>query len=215
MRPVFRPAAALAALSMAACSPATSSARSGTTTPSPAEQVRADSGLMAWTDADVRFMQGMILHHAQAIQIAGWADGHGASQTVRVLAGRIVVSQQDEINIMATWLRDRRQSVPDTGSAHLAMPGMDHGAQAPGMLSATQLAQLDAARGTEFDRLFMTFMIQHHRGALVMVQTLLGSTGAAQQPRVFKIASDMHADQEAEIDRMTQMLQQQSGGRTP
>jgi uncharacterized protein (DUF305 family) len=159
------------------------------------------------TEADVRFMTGMIHHHAQALLIAGWAPGHGASQAVRILCERIIVAQQDEIDLMGRFLREWGQPVPDADPAHATMPGMHH-PMMPGMLNAEQLAQLDAARGTEFDRLFLTFMIQHHQGALTMVQQLLAEPGAARDDNVFKLVSDMNADQTTEIDRMYTMLAQ-------
>ena len=158
------------------------------------------------TQADVNFMSGMIGHHAQAIMIAGWAPSHGASPTIQTLAARIIVSQNDEIHFMRNWLRDRGLPVPDTTGHMMAMPGMDHSTMMPGMLTEAQLAQLDAARGKEFDRLFLTFMIQHHKGAITMVNQLIGSPGAAQDDVVFKYISDVNADQTTEIDRMNTML---------
>jgi uncharacterized protein (DUF305 family) len=160
------------------------------------------------TAADIHFMTGMIGHHAQAVKIAGWAASHGASSSIQTLAARIIVSQNDEIRFMQNWLRDHGQPVPavDTAHAHMAMPGMDHGEMMPGMLTAEQLAQLDAARGKEFDRLFLTFMMQHHRGAITMVNQLIESPGAAQDDLVFKFISDVNADQTTEIDRMATML---------
>ena len=173
----------------------------------PAEQARADSGRPPWTDADVHFMQGMIVHHNQAVLIAGWAPSHGAGPAILRLSERIVVAQRDEIAIMATWLRDRRLSVPDSTAIQHTMPGMpDHPMPMPGMLTAEQLRRLDAARGVEFDRLFLTYMIQHHQGAVTMVDQLLGSTGAAQEVLLYKIASDVYADQTTEIVFMTNML---------
>jgi uncharacterized protein (DUF305 family) len=178
----------------------------------PAEQARADGGRPAYTAADARFMRGMIAHHAQAVVMADWAATHGARADVRVLAGRILVAQQDEIALMQRWLRERGESVPDAGAAHdaashhtagHAVP--DTNAGAPGMLTREQLARLDAARGAEFDRLFLTFMIQHHEGALTMVRQLFASPGAAQDVDVFRLASDIEADQVTEIERMHAM----------
>jgi len=172
----------------------------------PAAQAAADSGRPAYTAADVYFMSGMIGHHGQAVLMAGWAPSHGASPAVRALCERIVVGQRDEIGLMQRWLRERGQPVPDGDASHDMMPGMDHAKLMPGMLTAAQLAQLDAARGPEFDRLFLTFMIQHHEGAIIMVEQLFGAAGAAQDDNVFKFASDVHVDQITEIDRMTLML---------
>src|SRR6266566_8899252 len=133
---------------------------------SPAAQARPDSGRPPYTSADVHFMAGMISHHAQAVQIAGWAPSHGASAALRALCERIVVGQRDEIAAMQRWLREHGQPVADPDPRGYSMPGMDHPMLMPGMLTPEQLAQLDSARGPEFDRLFLTFMIQHHRGAV-------------------------------------------------
>ncbi|MEP6590654.1 MAG: DUF305 domain-containing protein [Gemmatimonadota bacterium] len=157
---------------------------------------------------DVEFMTGMIGHHAQAIVMAKWAPTHGASASLQIMAARIINSQEDEIATMARWLRDHNLPVPD-GSAHgmtMHMDGMDHVMLMPGMLTEDQMKALDAARGVAFDRLFLTFMIQHHTGALTMVDKLFGSYGAAQDEIVFKFANDVNADQGSEIDRMHTML---------
>jgi uncharacterized protein (DUF305 family) len=151
-------------------------------------------------------MSGMIAHHAQAVQMAGWAPGHGASPAVRRLCERIVVAQRDEIAFMQQWLRARNLPVPEPDPRGHLMPGMDHPMLMPGMLTPEQMTQLDRAREAEFDRLFLTFMIQHHQGALAMVEQLVGSPGAAQDEYVFKFASDVNADQTTEIDRMYEML---------
>jgi uncharacterized protein (DUF305 family) len=151
------------------------------------------------TEADARFMSAMIGHHTQALVMAGWAPTHGASAPVRRLAERIMSGQQDEIATMQQWLRDRGLPVPD---AH--HPG--HGHLMPGMLTDAQMKQLAEARGPEFDRLFLTFMIQHHRGAVAMVKDLVGTPGAAQDETVFKFASDVNVDQSTEIARMERLL---------
>lgn len=160
------------------------------------------------TAADVHFMSGMIHHHAQAVLIARWAPTHGASAELQRLAERIVVGQNDEIALMQNWLRDRGEPVPDgtPGPMKMKMDGMEHEMLMPGMLTADQLAQLDRARGAEFDRLFLRFMIQHHEGAITMVNELFGSPGAGQDEVVFRFASDVYADQTTEIDRMEKML---------
>lgn len=204
----------LAVVAVAACSSATRApARSGAEPRTgdqailtPAAQARADSGRPPYTAADAHFMSGMIGHHAQAVLMAGWAPTHGASQAVRALCERIVVGQRDEIVIMQRWLRERHETVPDADASYHMMAGMDHPMLMPGMLTAEQLAQLDRARGPEFDRLFLTFMIQHHQGAITMVEQLFGAQGAAQDDTVFKFASDVNADQATEIDRMNTML---------
>jgi uncharacterized protein (DUF305 family) len=176
-------------------------------------KAREDSARRPYTAADVRFMTGMIGHHSQAILMAGWAPTHGASPSVRVLCDRIINAQRDEIATMQQWLRDRQQPVPDATPMAMAMDGHDHAAMGhehpmlmPGMLTEEQLKQLDAARGKDFDLLFLTFMIQHHKGAVQMVKELFGSYGAAQDDLVFKFASDVNVDQTTEIARMERML---------
>lgn len=179
-----------------------------------AQATAADSGRPPFNAADVHFMSGMIDHHAQAILIAGWAPSHGASASVRALCERIVVGQRDEIALMQRWLRERGQSVPDGDASHTHdMPAMDHAtALMPGMLTPAQLAQLDAARGPEFDRLFLTFMIQHHQGAITMVNELFSANGATLDDLIFKYASDVNVDQTTEINRMGRMLAAMSSG---
>jgi uncharacterized protein (DUF305 family) len=189
------------------------------------ERARADSARYPYTKADIAFMTGMIHHHAQAIEMSQWAPTHGASAEVQRLAARIINAQRDEIGTMQRWLRIRNQPVPDPehggmdmhSSMHGGMAGMhedsgahnDHGAHEmlmPGMLTPAQMKELDAARGQEFDRLFLTFMIQHHSGAVSMVKDLFGSYGAAQDELVFKFANDVNVDQTTEIARMRKML---------
>ncbi len=160
------------------------------------------------TEADVEFMSGMISHHAQAIVMARWAESHGASQSIMTLAGRIINAQQDEIGIMQQWLRDRHLPVPEarpTGMK-MVMNGVEHDMLMPGMLTENQMKQLDQSRGPEFDRLFLTFMIQHHQGAVSMVEKLFDSPGAGENEVVFKFASDVNVDQATEIARMEKML---------
>jgi uncharacterized protein (DUF305 family) len=150
------------------------------------------------TVADVRFMQGMIGHHAQAVTMAALVPTHGAGEQVAKLAQKIDISQRDEIGLMKRWLADRGQAVPDDLHAH-AM-------QMPGMLTPEQMKRLEAARGREFDRLFLRFMIQHHEGALTMVEALFDSPGAAQDSEIFRFVTDVDADQRAEIYVMQSML---------
>jgi uncharacterized protein (DUF305 family) len=172
------------------------------------ERARADSLRYPYTKADVEFMSGMIHHHAQAIQISQWAPTHGASPAVIRLTERIINAQTDEINLMRTWLRDRNQEVPEPNPAgmKMVMGGMEHTMPMPGMLTDAQLKELDAARGPQFDHLFLTYMIQHHRGAVDMVKTLFASRGAGQDETIFKFAADVEVDQSTEIRRMLQML---------
>ena len=152
-------------------------------------------------------MAGMIHHHTQAITMAQWVPTHDGSDALRRMAERIDVGQRDEIALMQRWLRDRGLPVPDTAMSHdHMMAGMDHSMQMPGMLTPEQMAQLDTARGVQFDRLFLVFMIQHHRGAITMVDQLFGSQGATQDEISFRMASDIYADQSTEIARMQRML---------
>lgn len=151
-----------------------------------------------YTEADVRFMQGMIAHHAQAIYMSQLAAAHEASPRLLKFAQKIDQSQRGEIRLMQQWLRANGQFAPDTSAwRHMTMPGM---------LSAAQLAQLDGAKGTEFDRLFLLFMIQHHEGALKMVDDLFATPLAAQDVDVSVFANDVQVVQTAEIGLMRQML---------
>ena len=143
-------------------------------------------------------MQNMIGHHAQAIAMSALAPSRGASDNVLRLARKIDISQRDEIEMMKEWLADRKQAAPDDAQAHAMMM--------PGMLTAEQLEQLSAARGREFDRLFLTFMIRHHTGALQMVDALFKSPGAGQDSDIFRFATDVGADQRDEIFVMQTML---------
>jgi len=176
--------------------------------PAAIAKAKADSARYPYTAADVHFMTAMIGHHAQAIVMSGWAPTHGASSSVRILAERIISAQQDEIASMQQWLRDRLQPVPDphTMGMKMTMGGEEHVMLMPGMLTEAQMKQLDQARGPEFDRLFLKFMIQHHRGAVTMVKELFDTYGAGQDQTIFKVASDVNTDQNTEIARMEKML---------
>ena len=177
--------------------------------PPPDPPARPDLVRQPYSDADINFMSGMIPHHAQAVLIAGWARSHGAREDIVVLCERQVVAQRDEIATMRNWLRDRGQPVPAADATHhrMKMNGVEHDMLMPGMLSPADLAQLDKARGTEWDRLFLTFMIRHHEGALKMVDELFASYGAMQDDDVYTLASDIHADQTIEIERMHKLLE--------
>ncbi|MFL5614904.1 MAG: DUF305 domain-containing protein [Gemmatimonadaceae bacterium] len=185
---------------------------------------RADSIKRPYTAADVAFVNGMIHHHAQAIVISTWAPTHGASAEVRTLCGRVINAQLDEIHRMQQWLADRGQPLVapqltrDTSMRN--MPGMHdmhnmHETLMPGMLSDAQLDSLDHARGEVFDRLFLTYMIQHHTGAVKMVQQLFSTYGAGQDETIFKMATDINVDQRTEIARMQRMLVKLELGITP
>jgi uncharacterized protein (DUF305 family) len=161
-------------------------------------QTPAPSGPAKPSAGDSAFMTGMIGHHAQAIVMAHLAPSRVANGQVKILADRIIVSQRDEILAMETWLREHGLPVPD--SAH-----HQHGPAMPGMLSPAQMTELENARGPEFDRLFVTLMMQHHQGAITMVDQLLQSPGA-HDSFVYRFAADVHADQSAEIERMARLL---------
>ena len=156
-----------------------------------------------YTPADVAFMQGMIYHHTQALLMAGWAPDRAASADVQTLCARIISGQKDEIVIMAQWLSERHEPVPHPEPEHMMHGTPSH--MMPGMLTTEQLAQLDRARGPEFDELFLRFMIQHHEGAITMVNELFDK-GAGEENPVYKIASGVFADQTTEIERMQRML---------
>lgn len=168
-----------------------------------------------YSEADIKFMTGMIPHHAQAVVMAGWAQTHGANPALQLMCERMLISQRDEIAMMRTWLRDRGLPVPAADATHMTMEhdGMKHDMLMPGMLTPDEMAALDKARGKEFDRLFLIGMIKHHQGAIGMVEELFASHGAAQDDQIYLFASDVQADQAAEIERMQLMLEALGGGR--
>ena len=166
------------------------------------EQAR-DLSQVQYIGADIKFMQGMVGHHSQAIEMTDLLATRTASADMKKLAQRISISQIDEIKMMQEWLRQRGQQVP-TGKEHHT-----HGAALmPGMLTDDEMAQLAGSKGKAFDRLFLASMIKHHQGALTMVSDLLATPGAAQDSTVFAFASDVEADQSAEIARMAGMLKE-------
>jgi len=154
------------------------------------------------TAADVKFMQGMIGHHAQAVEMVGLLMANSNSTDMKRLGLRIQVSQDDEMNMMRTWLKDRGQAIPGPHAHH------EPGGFMPGMLTAEEMTQLANAKGVEFDRLFLQGMIKHHGGAITMVEELFKSPGAAQEGGIFAFASDVVADQQMEMDRMGAMLKE-------
>lgn len=156
------------------------------------------------TAADIGFMKGMIGHHAQALVMTALITERSSRPELALLAERITVSQRDEITLMQLWLRDRGEEAPNP-SAH-AHHDAGHAALMPGMLTPAELETLGAARGATFDRLFLEYMIRHHEGALQMVADLRRSPGALQEPQLFDFASDVDADQRAEIARMRRLL---------
>jgi uncharacterized protein (DUF305 family) len=160
------------------------------------------------SQADVQFMQGMIMHHAQAIEMTALIPTHSQNQDLRLLGARISSSQQDEIKFMKRWLAAREEPV---SLAMPGMPGMDRSGKPmplmPGMLTPQQMKALRAAQGAKFDRLFLTGMIQHHNGALIMVKDLFDTAGAGQDAELFNFATDADNAQRAEIRIMQSMLE--------
>jgi uncharacterized protein (DUF305 family) len=161
------------------------------------------------SQADVEFMQGMIMHHSQAVEMTALIESHTENKAVRSLGAKISSSQSDEISFMQRWLRARGQA---TSMAMPGMPEMDANgkpmAPMPGMLMPAQMEALRKARGAEFDRLFLTGMIQHHGGALVMVKDLFDTPGAGQDADLFNFATDADNTQRAEIRIMEHMLEE-------
>lgn len=162
-----------------------------------------DLSKVGFTPADVKFMQGMIGHHQQAIEMVALIAERTSRDDMKMLGKRIELSQVDEIQMMQEWLKARGQTLPDPHAHH------QHGATLmPGMLTMDEMAKLQAARGVAFDRLFLEGMIKHHGGALVMVRELFGTPGAGQDSDIFAFASDVEADQQMEMDRMGAMLRE-------
>lgn len=233
-RTPLRPLAVLlAATALAACGGPTPG--QAQTSPAPAARPDAAPGMGTigsavhpWTEADAQFMTLMIGHHAQALEMSRLAPERAENAAVMRLAERIINGQGDEIASMQLWLRDRGLPVPRAtsaaapmahgeghGHAHGHGPGHGHSGMMPGMLTPEQMAALEAARGAAFDRLFLSSMIQHHRGAVSMVRELFASHGAAQDETVFKFASDVNVDQITEIERMQTMLADLTFGSAP
>ena len=173
----------------------------GTSSRAVSPAAAADLSKVGYTAADVTFMQGMIHHHAQALDMTALVADRTSRDDMRKLAQRIEISQADEIKMMQRWLEVRSQEVPGPHAHHA--PGAP---LMPGMLTPEEMARLAAAKGSEFDRLFLEGMIKHHGGALTMVQELFAKPGAGQESEMFAFASDVDADQRMEIDRMREML---------
>ncbi len=166
-----------------------------------------------FTEADVKFMTGMIAHHAQALVMSRLASENGASPKIQRLASRIINAQKDEILTMQQWLRDRNQPVPKIEIDGLNLM-IEIGGEPftmykkmAGVLSDKQLEELANAKNEDFDRLFLKYMIEHHSGAVVMVKNLFATDGAAQDNAAFRLASDIQVDQITEIERMNLMLE--------
>jgi uncharacterized protein (DUF305 family) len=155
----------------------------------------------AYTPADVRFMQGMMAHHAQAVEMTALVPDRTESADIRLLARRIAVSQDDEMALMRRWLEDRGEAIPGPHAHHSG----EH-ADMPGMLTPAEMARLRSVRGPEFDRLFLELMIHHHEGALVMVEELFATDGAGQESELYQFAAHVESDQAIEIERMRAIL---------
>jgi uncharacterized protein (DUF305 family) len=203
-----RPRAGLIAAVALAVIAVASAPRGAAAQAAPASKPPTYPGKYPFVRADVDFVTGMISHHAQAIIMAKWAPTHGANKSVGVLCERIINAQTDEIAVMQLWLKDRNQPVPEANPLpmKMMMDGVEHMMMMPGMLTDDQMKQLDEARGGQFDRLFLRLMIQHHRGAVTMVDQLFAAPGAGQDEVVYKFASDIYADQTTEIERMQRMF---------
>ncbi len=150
--------------------------------------------------ADTKFMQGMIGHHAQAVEMVDLLKTRTDREDMRMLGMRIEVSQNDEIKMMRLWLQARGETIPSEHAHHTP------GGMMPGMLTLEEMEKLRAAKGAEFDRLFLQGMIRHHGGALTMVQELMSSPGAMQEAEIHDFATHVDADQRMEILRMNTML---------
>ena len=197
----------LALLAVSACTAASGAASDPAPPPAPA----ASPARRAYTEADVRFVREMIAHHAQALAMTALVPERTGRADLRLLAERIEATQRTEIAMMRSWLRARGEALPDSAApaqqGHDAHHGMAGGAaRMPGMLSAEEMDRLAAARGDAFDRLLLEFMIRHHEGALTMVAALFATPGAGEESEMFRLASDVDADQRAEIRRMRDML---------
>jgi uncharacterized protein (DUF305 family) len=205
----FRLAAAVAAVLLsAACRSAGGTAGTQIIQPgAPGEANRVltadaatDLSKVQATPADVKFMQGMIGHHAQAIEMTALIASRTSREEMKLLGQRIAVSQADEMDMMRSWLRARGQEIPSEHAHHT------HEGMMPGMLTPEQMAELTAATGEAFDKLFLRYMIQHHEGALSMVDDLFKTPGAGQEGDINAFAADVDSDQRMEIDRMRAML---------
>ncbi len=217
-------AALAAAVGSAACTARVPEPAAARPAPREAGAAAGDAATPRYSAADVRFVQQMIGHHAQALTMTALVPARSGREDVRRVAERIEITQRDEIALMRRWLRDRGEAAPDSGGAHHGHhppagtgQAADSGGHAgmPGMLTAAELARLAAATGAEFDRLFLEYMIRHHEGALAMVAELLATPGAGQEVEIFRLVSDVDADQRAEIRRMRAMQDAPPAGGAP
>jgi uncharacterized protein (DUF305 family) len=175
----------------------------GTSSRTIARKEAVDLSKVQFSAADVKFMQGMTHHHAQALDLTALIASRTSLEKMKLLGQRIEISQSDEIKMMQRWLEVHGQSVPRIHEHHMAGAIL-----MPGMLTPEEMERLEGAKGAEFDRLWLEGMIKHHDGALVMVEELFSTPGAGQESEVFAFASDVLADQKAEIDRMAAMLEE-------
>jgi uncharacterized protein (DUF305 family) len=159
-----------------------------------------DLSKVQFSPADAKFMQGMIGHHSQAVEMVELLKQNTQWDDMKKLGMRIQVSQEDEIKMMQEWLKGHGQEIPGPHAHH--MPG----GMMPGMLSDEEMAKLAAAKGNAFDKLFLEGMIKHHSGAIIMVEELFATPGAAQDGGIFAFASDVVSDQRMEMERMSAML---------
>lgn len=207
-RPATRVTALLALAGMAGCAaapapePGATVAATGDT--AHAHHVTAPAPAPSGTAADVQFLRHMIPHHAQALVMTAMVSSRTGRPDIRMVAERITVSQQDEIALMQRWLQSHGEPAAPLDTAHALHTPSPHTGM-PGILTVEQLNRLAAARGPEFDRLFLELMIAHHRGALTMVSELL-ARGGAQRSEMYTLASEIESDQMMEIQRMERLL---------
>jgi len=190
-------------ISLGACAllALTGCASAGAEPPAASPPVAVERTHAPYADADVAFMQGMIAHHAQALEMTDLVPGRTTNETLLSLAERIELTQQVEITRMSRWLEARGETVPEAGASRHS----DHGAHMPGMATPERMAQLAAATGETFDRIFLETMIRHHEGALTMVAELQAAGGGI-EAEIYRFAADVDADQRAEIARMQSLL---------
>jgi uncharacterized protein (DUF305 family) len=204
-------AVVFAAVAITSCEPTADQLPARTVQPgAPGEETRtltADEAAQLdrprYSEADVRFMHGMIPHHAQAIEMALLVPERTENELIHLLARRIDISQRDEIRLMERWLKNRGEALSGE-ELHQNHGGDD--TLMPGMLTSKEMANLATATGSKFDRMFLEFMVRHHEGALIMVAELFSSVGGGQETEVHRFASDVDADQDMEIQRMTNIL---------
>ena len=214
--PFFRPSVFLlilaASVGAAACKTASGGSSTGTRIlqpGAPGQDTRTintaqatDLSKVGATQADIKFMQGMIGHHAQAVEMVDLLYKNTTNASMKMLGMRIKVSQDDEMNMMRAWLKDHGAEIPGPHHHHTKEGFM------PGMLTQEEMDALAAAKGVDFDRLFLRGMIKHHGGAIQMVQELFATPGAGQEGGIYAFASDVDSDQRMEIDRMGMMLKE-------